>query len=305
MKIKFIVKPIASKKKAKEFEKELFNFKTQFQNKDEIEEVFTTAIGENNARILAKRAIEDGFEKIIFVGGDGLLNEGLNGIMEATGGTFSPNFAVGIIPTGSGNNFSKELKIPQDIKGAFDVIRNNRKFFVDIGKANERFFINCISFDFDGLVNKIANEVKEKYPFLPKQGSYLLAAFKEMILKIPNFEIKIEGDIKCQEKIISLAITNSQSYGGIFKINPGAKVDDGKFNLCLIEPVGKIRAFIDILKVIKGTHLQLLEVKTFLISNLEISSTNPLPFEMDGEVPEPKKEYKISIFPRTLPILIP
>lgn len=295
MKIKFIVKPPLKK----EYQREFLKFKKEFSG--EIEEEFTEKEGEKSIKNLAKKAIEEGFETIVFVGGDGTLNEGINGIMEKG---FPENFKIGTIPTGSGNNFAKELKI-LNIEQAFEIIKKGKEISIDIGKVNERYFINCVSFGFDGLVNKLANQIKDKYPFLPRKLSYLLAALKEIIIKIPEFEIKIEGDIEYEGKIITLATTNSQSYGGIFKINPGAKIDDGKFNVCLIEPVGKIRALIDIYKVIKGKHLNLPEVKTFLASFLEISSPNLLFYETDGEVPPPERKYKISLIKKAIKFLVP
>lgn len=304
MKIKFIVKPILKKQKAKEFEEEFLKFKEERGN--QIERFFATASGENNARILAKKAIKEDFGRIIFVGGDGLLNEGVNGIMEATQGKIPNGFAIGIIPTGSGNNFAKALKIPKDIKGAFQVIKKNKTTLVDIGKVNERFFVNVVSFGFDAKVNKLANDIKEKYQFLPKEGSYLISALKEIIVKIPLFEIRIEGgETNLKQKVITLAVNNGPSYGAIFKIAPAAVIDDGKFDICAIESVGRIRALLDIYKVIQGTHINLPEVKMFKASSLIISAPEPLPYEMDGEVLEPQKEYRISVLPKLLKILVP
>jgi len=298
MRYKFIVKPPTKK----EYQREFLIFKKNFG----AEEEFTEKEGPKNAKNLTRKAIEQGFDRVIIVGGDGLLNEGVNGIMEATEKIFS-NFALGIIPTGSGNNFAKEIGIPRDIKKAFQIIRKDKNISVDIGKINNRFFINCASFGFDGLVNKLANELKEKYQFLPREGSYLLAALKEILIRIPSFEIKIKGEeIDLEEKVVMAAITNSQSYGAIFKINPGALVNDQKLNLCLIGEVGRMRALSDILRVIKGNHLNLPEVKMLKFSSpLTISSPEILPYEIDGEVPEAEKEYQISILPKALKILTP
>ena len=295
---KFIVKPPTKK----EYQREFLIFKKNFG----AEEEFTEKECPKNAKNLTRKAIKQGFDRVIIVGGDGLLNEGVNGIMEATEKIFS-NFALGIIPTGSGNNFAKEIGIPRDIKKAFQIIRKDKNISVDIGKINNRFFINCASFGFDGLVNKLANELKEKYQFLPREGSYLLAALKEILIRIPSFEIKIKGEeIDLEEKVVMAAITNSQSYGAIFKINPGALVNDQKLNLCLIGEVGRMRALSDILRVIKGNHLNLPEVKMLKFSSpLTISSPEILPYEIDGEVPEPEKEYQISILPKALKILVP
>jgi len=300
MKTKFIVKfPIK-----KEYKKEFLIFKKEFDKK--AEDDFTEKEGSKNAKNLAKKAIREDFKKIIFVGGNGILNEGVNGIMETTGGDIPPDFIIGIVPTGSGNNFAKTLGISKDIKKAFEIIKRQKTTLVDIGRANERFFVNCVSFGFDALINKIADNLKERYQFLPKEGSYLLAAIKEVILKIPTFKVQIKGNgLDYKGKIILIAITNGPSYGAIFKINPGASINDGKLNICIIEPVGKIRALADIYRATKGTHVNLSEVKMLKFSSLILSSPEPLSYEMDGEVLDPKREYKINIFPKFLKILVP
>jgi len=297
MKFFFIIKPPVKN----ELEKEILEFKKLFEIKEEL----TEGQGERNAQNLAKKALEEGFERIIVVGGDGLLNEAVNGIMGAREGNFSSNFALAIIPTGAGNNFAKELGI-KNIKEAFSVIKQNKKILVDLGKVNDRYFANCVSFGFDALVNKIANDLKTKYQFLPRNLSYLLAALGKIIMGIPNFPVQIKGEINYQNKVILAAITNSPSYGGIFKINPGALINDGKLNLCYITPLGRIRAFEILFRATKGTHLNLPEVKIFQFSlPLTISSPENLPFETDGEVPEPQREYKIEVLPKILPILVP
>jgi len=297
MKFKFIVRPPVKQ----EYKEELLLFKKEF----EVEEEFTEREGQKCAKNLAKKAIEEDFDRIIVVGGDGSVNEVVNGIMEATAGIIPPDFALGIIPAGAGNNFAKELGI-KNIKEAFSIIRKNKKILADLGKANERYFVNCVSFGFDAQVNQIANDIKGKYPFLPRDLSYLFGAIGKIIIAVPTFEVKIEGEINFEGKITLAAITNSQSYGAIFKINPGALFDDGKLNLCFITPLGKIRAFETLFRATKGTHLNLPEVKTFQFSSpLIISSSENLPFETDGEVFAPEKKYKIEVLSKTLPILMP
>jgi len=310
MKFFFIIKPPVKK----EFEREILEFKKKFETQEEL----TEGEGERNAQNLAKKAIGEGFERIIVVGGDGLLNEAANGIMKSTNGlqpTLHPpasrapipfGFALGIIPTGSGNNFAKEIGIKKDVKRAFSIIKQNKIDLVDMGKVNDRYFINCFSVGFDALINKIANDIKTKYQFLPRNLSYLLAALGKIIIGIPNFQIQIKGETDYQNKIILAAITNSPSYGGIFKINPDALINDGKLNLCIIETVGKIRAFFDLYQVSQGNHTNLPEMKMLKFSfPLTISSPELLPYEVDGEVPEPEREYQISVLPKFLPILVP
>jgi YegS/Rv2252/BmrU family lipid kinase len=263
-----------------------------------------TEKGENSpksAKNLAKRAIQEGFERIIICGGDGLLNEAINGIMTEK---IPDNFAVGIIPTGSGNNFARALGIPKDIKKAFEIIKSEKKTIADVGKVNQKYFINCFSLGFDAKINDLANKIKENYSFLPRSLSYLFAALKEIIFQIPSFEMEIIGEINFKENLVLVAITNSPSYGGIFKINPGASISDGKFNLCKIYPVSKLKAIYTLFLATQGKHLKIPEVKTYTFSEtLKISSKEPIIWEIDGEVQKPEREFKIEILKNSLKFL--
>jgi len=297
MRYKFIIKPPLKR----ELEKEILELKKENEVDFEL-----TEKGEDSpksAKNLAKKAIEEGFERIIVSGGDGLLNEAINGIMENKE-KIPENFAIGVIPTGSGNNFSKALGISKDIKKAFEIIRSEKKVLVDVGKVNQKYFINCFSLGFDAKINDLANKIKEKYSFLPRELSYFFAALKEIIFQIPSYEIEISGEITLKEKLVLVAITNSSSYGGIFKINPGASISDGKFNLCKISPVSKLKAIYTLFLATQGKHLKIPEVKTHFFSEpLRISLKEPIVWEIDGEVQKPEKEFKVEILKSSLKFL--
>lgn len=295
MRYKFVIKPPLKK----ELEKRILNLKKE----NEVDFELTEKKGEKNALNLTKKAIKDGFERIILVGGDGLVGEGINGVMEIKE-KIPENFALGVIPTGSGNNFAKSLGIPKDIKKSIEIIKSEKKVSVDVGKVNGKYFINCFSLGFDAKINDLANKIKEKYSFLPREFSYLFAALKEIAIKIENYEIEIEGEINFKRNFVLVAITNSQSYGGIFKINPNAKISDGKLNLCTIEPVGKIKALKTLFLATKGEHIKMPEVKTFEFSQpIRISSSQKLLWEIDGEVFGPEDQFEVQIFPKALKFL--
>jgi YegS/Rv2252/BmrU family lipid kinase len=295
MRYKFIIKPPLKK----ELEREIFELRKENEVDFEL-----TEKGENSpksAKNLAKKAIKEGFERIIVCGGDGLLNEAINGIMTEK---IPENFAVGVVPTGSGNNFAKALGIPKDIKKAFEIIKSEKKTLVDVGKVNQKYFINCFSLGFDAKINDLANKIKENYPFLPRSLSYLFAALKEIIFQIPSYEMEITGEINFKEKLVLVAITNSPGYGGIFKINPGASISDGKFNLCKISPVSKTKAIYTLFLATQGKHLKIPEVKTDIFSGtLKIFSKEPIVWEIDGEVQNPEKEFKVEILKNSLKFL--
>jgi len=301
MKIKFIVKPPVKTAYRKEF----LNFKKEF--KGELEEEFTEREGSKNARVLVREAVKKGFSRVVLAGGDGTLNEGINGLLGENPGKLPPDFAIGIIPVGSANNFAKEIGIPKDIKKAFEIIKKGKPTPVDAGKVNDKYFANVVSFGFDARVNTIANIVKDKYQFLPREMSYLLAALKEIAVNLPHYDVELnvpQQNLIFKEKVVLVAVTNSQSYGGIFKINPGADLRDGMLNICKIQALGRLRALTDITRVIKGTHTTLPEVKILKAPLLTISSPEFLPFEIDGEVLKPEKEYQVRVLPGALKVLL-
>lgn len=311
MRFKFIIKPPQSK----EFENEFSAFKKDFPG--EVEAEFSRQSGPQNALNLARKATAEGFERIIIVGGDGLVHQAVNGIMEALSDRFSPDLALGIIPTGSGNDFAKELGIPKSKKDAFALVRKNKFLAVDLGKVNpvrekslngakNKFFANCISFGFDAQVNREANRIKNKYKFLPQGYGYLLAALKEVIFKFTFYQLELKGEgVELKDKVVLAALTNTPSYGGMFKINPAADFQDGLLDLCYIKRMAKARALLSIFRAIKGTHIHMQEVSNFKVASLKVFSPEPLPWEMDGEVQEPEKEFEITVRPKAINVLVP
>jgi len=203
MKVAFIVKPPLKE----EYQREFLAFEREF--KGEIKEEFTEKEGPNNAKNLAKKAVEESFERVVVVGGDGLLNETINGIAEATGGKIPQDFTLGIIPTGSGNNFAKALGIPKDIKKAFEIIyvkdgkilegSASNVFMVKSGKiftSRQGIFSGCAR----GLVIHLAKKrkigVKEKEifqeEFLTADEIFLTGSGKGIVpvTQVENLKIK-------------------------------------------------------------------------------------------------------------------
>lgn len=294
----FILKPPLRRR----FQKYFF----KFQKENFLVFFKTQKVGQFNAENLAKKAVREGFERIIVAGGDGLLNETINGAIRECKNSNCP-IVFGILPQGSGNNFAKELGIPQGPKEAFSVLKKGKVLEVDLGKVNNRFFVNCFSLGFDAEINYLANKIKERFEFLPKNFAYFFAALEKIIKKIPEFEVELRGEeINLKEKITFLAITNTQSYGGIFKINPGAKFSDGKFNMCIARPTKKLKAIYGLFLAIKGKHSKLPEIRHYIFQkDLKINVKFPVIWEVDGEVFKPEKEFLVKIYPRAIKILVP
>jgi len=266
----------------------------------------TAADGLDTAFNLGKRAVREGFGRVVVVGGDGTYCLVVNGIM-ATGVPLEQLPVLGFIQAGTGNNFAKNAGIPKKPVKALEMIERNQAITVDFGKLilknEEKYFLNVASFGFDALLVGVAKKFGGQYRLLPKESHYLLAALEEIVKGIPFYNIGVNGENP--KEAILVAVTNGPTYGAIFRIAPEADLRDGLFDICRINRVDKMKALKDIVKVLKGTHVNLPEVAMSKAAFLTISSPESLPCEIDGEVLSAEKEYKIEVIPRGLKVLVP
>ncbi len=306
MKIAFIIKPFTNIRCRECFRKAFFHYKTELVGTDSVVEEHYTTAAASSAETLASKAVRANFNRLILVGGDGLLNQGLNGLMTAGEGTVPPDISLGVIPAGTGNDFAWSLGVPSDIRQAFEVIKKGQTRAVDIGQVNDRFFFNSVSFGPVAGINRTADKLKNCYRLLPEKLSYLLAALKELPSGPASYQVAINGaKFKRSGPVALLAITNGPRYGAMFKINPRAEVDDGKLDLCLFRPLTRLKALAALVRAAKGTHGRMSEVEFERFSGcLTVSSRSFLPYEIDGEVFEPDREYRISVFRRAIPFLV-
>lgn len=206
-------------------------------------------------------------ENIIFgVGGDGLVSEVASGII----GTKN---ILGIIPAGTGNDLYRTLK---------QMDSNNEIETIDIGKVNDRYFINTLCVGIDA---ETANNLEIfKYKKIPNKYLYNVSMFftffrfKFKKLKIEFDDKKIEGEFPI------VSICNGKYYGGGYKIAPNAKLNDGKFELYYADKVSKIVIPPMILKLKKGKHENIKIVHHEQIEKITITSENRLRLNVDGEL---------------------
>ena len=265
----------------------------------------TEPSGANTVFNLGKSAALEGFEKVGLVGGDGTYQLAVSGMISSNV-PLARLPLIGLVQGGTGNNFAKNLGLPKDIIEALEVIKYGQAVRVDLGKLilpnEEKYFLNVVSFGFDALIVEVSKRFKGRYPLLPKETHYLLAALGEIIRGMPCYQISI--DKQEPKEMILCAVTNGPTYGAIFRIAPDADLRDGLLDVCRIDRVGKLKALKDIAKVLKGTHVKLPEVSMSRTASLTVSSFEPLPCEIDGEVLLPQKEYKIEVIPGGLKILM-
>ncbi len=227
------------------------------------------------------------YRVIVAVGGDGTVHEIINGVLfdRKKNKRPTPDPVIGIIPSGSGNDFVKVLKIPVDLYRSVQIILEGQTQAVDIGNVavdgEERgYFHNNVGAGFDAHVNYENGRIKA----LRGLAGYLSAVVKTVFrYRHPQATIRWNGgDMK--QKVLLVNTGNGRCSGGGFFLTPEAVLDDGLFDVCVIESIGKMKIFKELPKALDGSHTKLKEVRMFRTDALTIESEHGLPVHADGEM---------------------
>ena len=244
-------------------------------------------------------------ELVVAAGGDGTVNEIVNGILQS-----NSEKLLGVIPIGSGNDFAKMLNLkPFKIKVAIESIKRRRittsdvgiiRFIDEFGNSGERFFINGVGVGFDAVVANESRKIKHLRGIL----LYLLALLKSLKdYETPEMEVYIDGK-KIKEKIFLVAVGNGKSAGGGFLLTPDAKINDALLDVCLVSDLSILRVLQVLPTVLKGKQIQYPEVTMFKAKEIEISSNSNLTMHADGEIIGTSLRWiKISIIPSAVEVI--
>ena len=239
--------------------------------------------GPGHARLLAQAATAAGFDLIAAAGGDGTVNEVLNGIGDEPGGFARAR--LGVLPLGTVNVFARELKIPLRLERAWRVLKQahetkidlGRVDFLEEGKPQQRYFLQLAGAGLDArAVELVSWKLKKSAGPL----AYVLAGFQALVEPQPRIcvragETKIEGELAL--------IGNGKFYGGPFEIFPGASLSDGKLDVCVFPSV----KLSNLLRLAPGflvrQKLSEHRVRRLRAERFELTSNSPAAFELDGE----------------------
>ena len=247
---------------------------------------------------IAKDAIKKGFHNIISVGGDGTLNEVVNGVM-LSGKSEEVN--VGIIPEGGGNDFATGFNLSSKIDKAVEILQKLNIRKIDVGKIEDRYFINALGIGFDARAAQISNKIK----YLNGMPRYLLAVIKALVsLKPFEAEVKLD-DYTYNSPFLLIAIGNGKYTGGGFLLTPEALIDDGFLDICFIKTITRRRILSLLPSAIKGKHLKEPEVDLKQSKTIEVITKTPLPFYTDGELPKLKNplHFRIELLPKKINLI--
>jgi YegS/Rv2252/BmrU family lipid kinase len=248
--------------------------------------------GRDAAREVARTAAQRG-DTVAAVGGDGTIGL-IAGALRGTPGRLA------VIPAGRGNDFARVMKIPTDPVEATRVALDGEQRTVDVGDVDGQAFICIASLGFDSDANRIANEAR----LVKGNLVYLYAALRALAgWKHANFDVVIDGATH-NVRGWSVAVANSQAYGGGMYIAPQAELDDGELDVVLVSATSKLAALKDLPKTFKGTHSKLPYVRTLRGKKVEISTDRPFVIYADGD-PIGSTPATVSISARSLNVLVP
>jgi len=238
-----------------------------------------------HARELAEAATREGYDVIVSAGGDGTLNEAINGIMHARTKEKNPTFTV--LSVGTGNDFSSGAGIPVTLEEGLQALKANKRRKIDIGFVkggdfpNGRYFGNGIGVGFDAAVGFETLKIHWTRGLL----AYLIGTIKTVFLYYnpPHLKITLDDETITQVSLM-VSIMNGKRMGGGFKMAPESKSDDGLFDLCIVETASKGRIFGLIPYFLGGTQATQPEVKMRRSRRVEIKALEgTFPAHADGE----------------------
>ena len=244
----------------------------------------------NHAIDLSREAVLKGYRKIIVVGGDGTMNEVINGIfLQEVVPT--NNIQIGMIPVGTGNDWGRMYGISHDYEKAIQIINENNLFIQDAGKItyknienHTRYFVNMAGMGYDALVAQKTNLMKEQGKGGP--FAYLINLFLGLIqYKFNHMMIMIDGEQKYNGKVFSISVGICKYNGGGMMQLPNAIPNNGQFDITLIKKASKFKVITNIKNLYDGSFVKIPEVELFTGKKIEINARpkHSVFLEADGE----------------------
>ncbi|MDD4933568.1 MAG: diacylglycerol kinase family lipid kinase [Methylacidiphilaceae bacterium] len=225
-----------------------------------------------DAEAQTERALEQGYRIVVAAGGDGTVNEVVNGL-NGTAAT------LGILPLGTINVFAMELGIPIQLESAWEVILRGKTRKVDVPRVGEQRFVQLAGVGLDAEILARTHWWTRK-TFGPI--SYLLAAVGLLGRSAPLLDVTLDGRETHHGRF--LLVGNGRFYGGPFAVFPDARLDDGLLDGCLFAELNAVAVARYVQGVLSRRHTQFSDVLYFQAKTLTVHSSRPVPLEVDGEL---------------------
>ena len=237
------------------------------------------------------------YDRIVAVGGDGTVQEIVNGML-ALGG----NASLGIVPAGSGNDLARSLGLPRDAALAWSVSVGEAVRSLDLalatGSMGERWFGSAGGIGFDA---QVAAAMARGRGWQAGRAGYLLSTLAEL-RRFENREIELTVDgVTSRRRVLFVAIANGEYYGGGMRIAPGAVTDDGLLDVCIVGDISRATALRQLVNLYRGTHVAHPRVELLQGRSISIEGGPENLVHLDGE-PFGALPVRVSMHPARLAV---
>jgi diacylglycerol kinase (ATP) len=256
-------------------------------------EAFRTVLP-GDAHWLAANAKDESYDLVICAGGDGTINEVINGIANT-------DVILGLLPMGTGNVLACELRIPLNLLEACKVITSGRVREIDLCKLNDKYF-SCMAGI--GVDAQVVKELNPRMKGIFGKLAYPFSALRTLSHYDPP-ELKIEiGEGEQSITGYAAVVCNSMHYGGKYKLCPFAMIDDGWLDLCILQKRDIASIIRSGITVLSDHRLYGKGLKYYRVKSLCVSSSQEVPIQADGDIIG-ATPAKFSVIPKALRIMVP
>lgn len=296
MKTRLIVNPVAGTDSAPDH-MQLIN--ERLRTRVGLMDIVMTA-GEGDAARAAESAVRDGYDYLLVGGGDGTLNEVLNGAARVPGGLGA--ITLGVIPLGTGNDFATAIGLSEDIDEALKSLLESNAVSVDVGQLNDRYFINVSA---GGFVAEVSDAVGPGLKTVAGKLAYLIGGASVMLDHEPvRTRVESRRGATTEMQLHMFAVCNSRLVGGGRLIAPNAVIDDGLLDVCLVEAMPTLEFVALLRRVSSGEHVTDDRVTYFQAADLDLAFDRRIKVNTDGQVLESDR-CRYRVLHRALRVLMP
>ncbi len=283
----FVVNPNAANCRAKKLWPEIKSLAESVLGKVE----FGMTEGPWHAPELARKAIKDGFEMIVSLGGDGTNNEVINGFFEH-GELVNPDAVFAVVCMGTGSDFIKTIKVPREFRDSVAVLSELPAKPTDVGRMTlrdhrgedlSRYFINIASFGVGGEVDDRVNRTTKVFG---GRVSFMIGSLRgSLAYSNKRVSIRLDDGEPFERKVFNVAVANGQYFGAGMRTAPGASVDDGLFDVVVLGDLSFMEQVSLMRTIYTGDHTTHPKVESFRAGRVEADSEERVLLDVDGEQP--------------------
>jgi diacylglycerol kinase (ATP) len=256
-------------------------------------------IGEGDAVEAGRRAAMEGCDRVFVAGGDGTLNEVLNGLAQVNGALSAITLAV--VPLGTGNDFATAIGVPDSPEDAVDALLGGTVASVDVGRVNDRSFLNISA---GGFIADVSDAVNPQLKTVLGKLAYLVGGAQVLLDFEPVGARVASAGTVTKASLLAFAVCNSRLIGGGRLIAPHAIVDDGWLDVCLIHAMPALDFVALLRRVSSGDHVDDDRVTYFRTQALELVFDRVIRINTDGQVLE-AHQCRYDVLARAARVLMP